>query len=1583
MTLKRKILIRIYFLTFLIILAMSITYYYLFTRDIRERSYQNVTMAFNLVFDDLQTRVQSVLSKIDHFVQANLVNPMNVIHLFQSQQEPSEEEISIWYIKKLMTYLSSIASGMYEFGTLIDATEVFVYDTDRNLLAAYQEMGGKKIAGIYLPKLDKEAFVLIQPDDIWYATLQKISEIPFQALPKHFPTSYQGDIPETMTVSLSTFTRLVTIKFVVPVLLADDMAGVCVIHLGLHQKDVDRYSQLTQTKVNVFTGTAFSVGTLPEYNTISGEIPGVYQDIDLRDLPDLPELTFSDTIVDGHSYYQGTLLIGDDNTLLAGITALLPRELEEKQKRNLFAVIVGIALLFSLLAAAEAFRLSATIVRPIMQMIQVMQKLTRGDLKGVLLDTKERPEKSGSWLIKGRDASNWKNQQTTNELTALAQAILAMVEYLQDVAVAAESISHGEIDQEISPRSEQDVLGHAFHHMTEYLHEIATMAAAMARGDLRQEIQPRTTQDILGNALQQLIAYVQNVADVAEMISDGDLRVTVQPKSDQDVLNHSLSKMVMYLQDVAIVAETISEGDLQVKVQPRSDQDVLNRALGNMVRYVQEVANIAEKISNQQLDAEVRPRSNQDMLNHALQRMVTTLQTMMREIEQSMQEVEQQNWLKTGQAEFNDMLRGEQDIVSLGQRIINYLATRVQSQIGAIYVTEENQILQLIATYAYPQRKGIRNQFDLGEGLVGQAALEKREILYTDVPDTYVKIASGLGEVAPQNILVMPCIYEGEVRGVLELGASHALTDFQREFLRQITEGIAIAFHSAKARIRMQELLEATQQQAETLQRQQEQLRASNEELEDQTLALKASEEKLQAQQEELKRTNEELGEQARILEHQKLELEDKNVALEKTQKLVEEKAKDLELSNKYKTEFLANMSHELRTPLNSLLILSKVLTENKQGNLSDKQIEFARTIYSAGRDLLELINDVLDLSKVEAGKILLNIEEINVHRLASYIEQNFTHVIEDKGLYLTINISDELPEYIQTDRQRVEQVLKNFLANAIKFTSEGGVTVSMGRPEGGQSRVDPQATIAFAVADTGLGIPKEKQRLIFEAFQQADGTTSRRFGGTGLGLSISKELANLLGGEIGLQSEEGKGSVFTLYLPERWNQQKSAQRVAYRSPSPFEPDHAAKPNSSAATASSVGIQQLDSDIDEFRIVDDRHNFSSTKKSLLIIEDDRRFVKILFDLSHESGFQCLLAEDGEAGLQLADQYRPDAIILDVGLPRIDGWTVMERLKAKMETCHIPVHFITVHDHRLHAIEMGAIGYLTKPVSLAELEKTFETIEESITHSIKKVLLVENDGTMQASLLDLLERENVDIMFAGTGQEAHTRLKTEKFDCMVLDLNLSDISGFELLDQIRADITISYLPIIVYTNKDLTKQETVQLQQYVESTVNKGTMSSQRILDEIMLFLRQVESKPYAEQQKELCVVEDEEVVLQDKTVLIVDDDMRNAFALSVILEEKEILTQIAENGKDALELIERCPEIDLVLMDIMMPGMDGYETMQTIRNQAKFDELPIIALTAKAMRGDRQKCIEAGANDYLSKPVDIGKLMSLLRVWLR
>ena len=1510
MTLKRRILIRIYVLTFLIILAMAGTYYYLFTRDIRERSYQNVTMAFNLIMDDLRTRVNTVVSQLDHFIQGSLVNPMYVLQVFQGQQEKDSDEAPIWYVKKLMTYLSSIATGIYEFGTLIGATEILVYDKQGRLLAMYQSQEEENVTGVYLPEVNQDAFVLMRPNDLWYATLQNTAEIPLQPLPKYLPTSYQEEFPETLEVMLNTFNQIVTLQFTAPINNAGEVQGVYVIHVGIRPKDVLRYSRLSQTKVNFFAGTDFSVGTLPEYTTLPEKIEIEPQTLDLLSGSALPPIAFSDLTVVDHSYYQGTLVIGTPDQMVGAITTLFPRQLEEKQRKNLFLVIMGVALVFSLLAAGEAFRLSETIVRPITQMIQVIRVLAQGDLRGVVQDATTAEESRKGWFF-----SSWNQREqssrrpSNNELTLLAQALQSMVGYLQDVAKVAEHIAHGEINQEIAPRSDRDVLGQSFHHMTDYLHEIATVATAMAKGDMRQAIQPKTEYDVLGNSFQEVIGYVQNVADVAEKISDGDLHVDVRPKSQQDILNHALTTMITYIQNVAGVAEKISNNDLDVDVQLKSDQDILNQSL---------------------------------------QKMVTNLQMTRGQIEQSMREVEQQNWFKTGQAELSDTMRGEQDLTTLANSTITYLAKYLEAHVGTIYLMNEDRLLDLVGKYAYTQSPATGDKITLGEGLVGQAALEKESLLVTDIPEDYFIINSSLGKIVPRYILVTPFIYGGEVKGVLELGTIHKFGEIHRDFIEQAAETIAIVFNSTQARAQMRKLLEATQQQAEELQTQREQLRMSNEELESQTSILRESERKLRAQQEELQQTNEELA----------------------------DKSKALELSNTYKSEFLANMSHELRTPLNSLLILARLLSDNKDGNLTDKQIEFSRMIHTAGSDLLLLINEILDLSKVEAGKMELNIDEMNIKGLASYIRQNFTHMAEEQGLYLKVDLAPELPAFIYTDRQRVEQIVKNFLSNAIKFTDSGGITVQISHPASGiklsSIRKDAQNVIAISVSDTGIGIPDEKQKTIFEAFQQADGTTSRKFGGTGLGLSISRELVRLLDGEIQLESKKNKGSTFTLYLPE-----KSLDSSEYRPAAKDKKDEAESPSS--LTSPYLPIT-LPSGVEAIR--DDRHNSSPTDKFLLIIEDDPKFAKILFELVREKGYKGLLAGDGAAGLQLAYQYKPKAVVLDIGLPHMDGWTVLDKLKENSDTSHIPVHCISADDRSLDALKKGAIGYLTKPVTIDTLHDAFVTIEKAITRKIKRLLVVENDETMRKSLMKLFNDREAIVTSLKTGHEAYDLLKSDEFDCMVLDLGLGDISGFDVLDKIKGDNSISHIPIIVYTGKELSKEEEKRLKKHTVSIIIKGVRSPERLLDEVTGFVQQVEEEGQEAQQETLQLNPDTALALKGKKILLVDDDMRNVYALMNILEERDIELIIGENGREALKLVDTHSDIDLVLMDIMMPEMDGYEATREIRKQHPARELPIIALTAKAMKGDRQKCLDVGANDYLSKPIDVDKLLALLQVWL-
>ncbi len=984
-------------------------------------------------------------------------------------------------------------------------------------------------------------------------------------------------------------------------------------------------------------------------------------------------------------------------------------------------------------------------------------------------------------------------------------------------------------------------------------------------------------------------------------------------------------------------------------------------------------------------------------------------------------ENERQSFLQTGQTKLNEKIRGEKDLPTTATNIITYLCEYLGAKVGAFYVFgAETKMLQLLGTYAYQERKNISSEFKLGEGMVGQAGLEKKSIMITECPDDYIHVSSGLGNTPPRNIVLYPVVLGDVLMGVMEIGWLKEPSEVQLAFLNQVDENIAIAVNSAIARSNLNYLLEQTQEQAEKLKNQQEELRASNVELEEQSKILRESEAKLkdqqeelraaneeleeqgkilrdsearlQVQQEELKATNEELEEQTELLRQQKEDIARKNADLERATVLIEEKAADLAMANKYKSEFLANMSHELRTPLNSMLLLSKLLADNKDGNLTDKQKEFAETIHTSGAELLSLINDILDLSKVEAGKLDINLEEANLTEFAKSIERNFKHLAENKGIFLNVNQASDLPNAILTDRQRLDQVVRNLFSNALKFTSEGGITLTISRPDDetdlSQIGLDRESTIAFSVTDTGIGIPEEKQKVIFEAFQQADGTTSRKFGGTGLGLSISRELAKLLGGELRLKSEEGKGSTFTLYLPEVLERRGKQPSPPSQKPSPEKPSKVKEaPPQRRSTDAPQKADSEKSEPPQFSpglemIHDDRKDTSPSDKSILIIEDDPKFAKILCDLSREKGFKVLVAGDGETGLHFADYYLPSAIILDIGLPGIDGFAVMSRLKESSQTRHIPVHFISGSDMNLDALRMGAVGFITKPVSMEQLNEAYGTIEQVISTTAKNLLLVEDNETQRKAIIELIGNGDIHITSASTGQEAYNQLTAGNFDCMILDLGLPDMSGMELLEKIRNDEDIMRVPIIVYTGRDLTKEEKMTLDEYAEKVIIKGAKSPEKLLDETTLFLHRIEADLPEQQRQMLRMIHDKESILKDKNVLLADDDMRNVFAISNTLEEKGMNVLVAKNGKEALECLDSRPDVDLVLMDIMMPEMDGYEAIREIRKKDNLQKLPIIALTAKAMKGDRSKCIEAGANDYLAKPVDTEKLFSMLRVWL-
>src|SRR6266513_155606 len=965
------------------------------------------------------------------------------------------------------------------------------------------------------------------------------------------------------------------------------------------------------------------------------------------------------------------------------------------------------------------------------------------------------------------------------------------------------------------------------------------------------------------------------------------------------------------------------------------------------------------------------------------------------------------------------MMQGQKDLEQVSKLIMSELTPLVSAHHGTFYIMEDENntpVLKLIASYAYKERKHIGNKFHLGEGLVGQAALEKKPILLTNVPDDYIRITSGLGEAPPRNILVLPVLFEGEVKAVIELASFLPFSQIHQLFLDQLAESVGVVINMISANMRTAELLEPSQSltlelqsQSEELRTQQEELKKSNAELEAQATTLRTSEELLKDQQEELQQVNEELEEKASLLAEQNRKVESKNEEVEAARLALEEKAEQLALSSKYKSEFLANMSHELRTPLNSLLILARLLSENKDGNLTAKQVEFAQTILTSGSDLLNLINDVLDLSKVEAGKMDVNAADVRLPDVKDFVERNFGAIAEQKGLDFHVELTPDLPPAIYTDGGRLQQVLKNLLSNAFKFTEDGDVTLTIRRAEKGRRFQNPTLeaasdVIAFAVTDTGIGIPKDKQRLIFEAFQQADGTTSRRYGGTGLGLSISREIARLLGGEIRVESTENQGSTFTLFLPARYIPRQDGpdrdptvdrdqasppptSAVAERRPSPVRgPTRRNQRRRPAIEGDALQYRPERRAVPQSVIADDREHIEEGDRTVLVIENDQSFAKVLLDMARDKGYKVVVELDGEAGLNAAREVRPDAITLDIDMPGMDGLEVLDRLKRDPETRHVPVHIISGVEQKREGLKAGAIAYLEKPVSKEGLDDAFARISAFIDQVPKNLLVVEDNETQRQSIVDLIGHDDVEITAVPSAEEALSKLHEKHFDCMVLDLGLRSgggaMSGFDLLEKVKSDPDNHDLPIIIYTGKELTRDDETKIKKYAETIIVKDVKSPERLLDETALFLHRIEAKLPEQKRKMLEHLHDADSVVAGKTVLVVDDDVRNIFSLTSMLEDHGMMVRFAENGNQALEQLNKDPNVDAVLMDLMMPEMDGYETTKAIRAMERFRTLPIIALTAKAMKGDREKCIAAGASDYITKPVDTEQLLTLLRVWL-
>ncbi|MFW2851350.1 response regulator [Sphingomonas sp. TX0543] len=918
------------------------------------------------------------------------------------------------------------------------------------------------------------------------------------------------------------------------------------------------------------------------------------------------------------------------------------------------------------------------------------------------------------------------------------------------------------------------------------------------------------------------------------------------------------------------------------------------------------------------------------------------------------------DWLQSGQVGLASAVIGDLGTAQIGDNILAFLVRFLDAQAGAVFIGDGSNYRR-VSTYGVPPDATIVEAFSRGEGLLGQVAVDGASVVIGDVPDGYLTIGSALGRDRPRHLAIAPAAADGLVQGVIELGFLRPIDDRTLELLGEVAGPLGVALRSARYRAELQNLLEETQRQSEEMQVQSEELRVSNEELEEQGRALRESQTRLEQQQAELEQTNVQLEEQAQRLEVQRDKLALSNAA-------VELKARELEQASQYKSDFLANMSHELRTPLNSLLILSKLLGDNPDDNLSDEQVNYARTIHSSGNDLLGLINDILDLSKIEAGHVQVQPETVEMERLAKDLRALFQPVADEKGLALDIVIAPDCPPTIDTDRQRLEQILKNLLSNAFKFTETGSVRVSIDRVADDR--------IALAVTDTGIGITAEHQRSIFEAFQQADGTISRKYGGTGLGLSISRELARLLGGAITLTSAEGEGSTFTVTIP-----------------STYDPAHVAPREPAAPVAAPAAPARVDTSslprvaVRPRRIEDDRDQLADARRILLVVEDDTTFAGIVRDLSREMGFQTLVAGTAEEALALARSHRPSAVVLDVGLPDQSGLAVLDRLKRDVATRHIPVHVVSGSDHTQTALSLGAIGYLKKPVKREDLAGVLESLASTLTRTVRRVLIVEDDARQRDAVAKLLSSGEVETVGAGTAAECLERLEQQTFDCMVLDLSLPDATGFSLLETLSADGTHAFPPVIVYTGRDLSPDEEQRLRRYSDSIIIKGARSPERLLDEVSLFLHQVVNDLPLEQQKMIQKARSRDAILEGRRILIVEDDVRNVYSLTNILEPRGARVEIARNGQEALDALEKASAdpaaaIDLVLMDVMMPVMDGLTATRAIRDDERWRKLPIITLTAKAMPDDQERCIEAGANDYMAKPLDVDKLLSLVRVWM-
>ncbi len=1161
-------------------------------------------------------------------------------------------------------------------------------------------------------------------------------------------------------------------------------------------------------------------------------------------------------------------------------------------------------------------------------------------------------------------AGTWKD--LTDSVNAMAGNLTAQVRNIAEVTTA---VARGDLSRKITVDVKGEILElkNTINTMVDQLNAFAAEVTRVARevgtdgklgGQAKVPGVAGTWKDLTDNVnvmAVNLTEQVRGIVKVVTAVANGELtqKLTVNAKGEvaalAETINNMTDTLATFADQVTTVAREVGvEGRLggQASVPGAAGtwKDLtgnVNLLADNLTNQVRAIAEVATAVTKGDLTRSIQVEASGEVAD-----LKDNINTMIDNLRLTTDRNTEQDWLKTNLARFTGMLQGQRDLASVGRMLLSELAPLVDAQQGVIYQmeSEESASMVMLSAFASDGSDGHLRRLKIGEGLVGQCAAEKRRMLIGNLPEGTIPIRSGLFEAVPRNVIVLPVLFEDRVKAVIELASLGTFTASHLAFLEQLTASIGIVLNSIEATMQTEGLLKQSQQLAT----------------------------ELQTQQKELQQTNEQLAQKAQQLAEQNVEVERKNQEIEQARRALEEKAKELALTSKYKSEFLANMSHELRTPLNSILVLGQQLTDNPDGNLTGRQVEFARTIHGAGTDLLNLISDILDLSKIESGTVSVDAEEVFFASLLDMVGRPFRHEAENRRLSFEVHTDPHLTRSLVTDAKRLQQVLKNLLSNAFKFTEHGGVQLAVSVAAGGWSEGHPilgtaGTVVAFEVADTGIGIPSEKQRIIFEAFQQADAGTSRKYGGTGLGLAISRELASLLGGEIQLRSTPSKGSTFTLYLPQTYvGPSAPSAALAERRTGPL-------PRQLSPASAELVIE---------RIADDRNNLLPEDAILLIVEDDPHYARVLVDLSHDKGFKVLVASGGAEALALAREFHPTAISLDVFLPDMLGWTVLNHLKQDPDTRHIPVQMLTLDEDRHHGLARGAFAFVTKPTTPEGLESAWSRIKEYSKPRRKQLLVVEDNAAEQLSIRELLGHDDIDISVAATGAQALDAVVKEPFDCVVLDLRLPDMSGFEVLERLRETPNLNDMPVVVFTGKELSPEEDARLHALARSVVVKGVESPERLLDETALFLHRVVTDLSAEKQKMLDRLHRSDDALVGRKVLVVDDDVRNIFALSSVLERRGMTVLTAGTGREAINTLESTPEVAIVLMDIMMPEMDGYETMQVIRQNPLFRRLPIIALTAKAMKGDREKCLEAGASEYLAKPVNTEQLLSGLRVWL-